>query len=876
MFLVAVITAVQAQTARKLTVTLSDDGKASMVVYLPEKPTGRAVVDCPGGGYSHLATQHEGHDWAAWFNKRGVVFGVLTYRMPNGDRNIPLGDAQQAVRTMRDSAQVWGINPIDVGIMGFSAGGHLASAVSTHSEYDCRPNFSILFYPVISMNQRESHKGSCNNFLGEEGAKNEALVKAWSSQNAVRSHLTPPAIILTASDDRTVPPLTNGVAYYQQMRRAGNDCALYIYPSGGHGFGFRSSWTYHSQMLTDLDTWLGTLTQPRRGACRVACIGNSITHGSGIDMQERNAYPAQLQRLLGRNYVVKNYGVGARCMMNTSDHPYMNEQAWRDAKAFLPDVVLIKLGTNDSKDFQWNSQQYEQNYQAMIDTLTALKSHPRIILCTPVKPFRDKWGITDSVVVNGVIPIIRKIAERNRLEVIDLYKVITNAADMTADMIHPNDKGAAKMAQAIADILKPQKRMYIPDDLKPMNLQSDTSQWSMKRCRQTDDVIVMWERGFGDDPAKAPDLDGHPMTFDVRRLTQRVQDLYDYYRDTLQFTTPENPKYQSTYPESKLSTLSSSSARLLPTGRKNSQTYKMMVMVNYSLEGTAYGGAYDDTIGALWVAPNRIQDSRLNCIAHELGHSFQAQIMADGEGECWGGNGFFEMTSQWMLWQVNPQWLSDEYYHFEAFRKLTHKAFLSPENIYHSPYVIQWWSDLHGKTYIAQLFRDGKKGEDPVMTYKRTNRLSQKQFCDEMLRCYQHLMNFDFSHAVRETRPYACTFSSDVETTADGWQQPVNAPEEYGFNAISLDSMLNSGKTLSGVSLKIKGSHLRFGFVAVDAQGSSYYSGVNTTKYLLPARKEIAHLYLIVMGAPDKHVQIGGDSSPDVFPYKYKVETDYN
>ena len=98
---------IQAQTARKFTVNITPDGKANMVGYLPEKPTGRAIVDCPGGGYSHLAVNHEGHDWAAYFNKQGIAFFVLTYRMPNGDRSVPMGDAQQAIRTVRDSAEVW-------------------------------------------------------------------------------------------------------------------------------------------------------------------------------------------------------------------------------------------------------------------------------------------------------------------------------------------------------------------------------------------------------------------------------------------------------------------------------------------------------------------------------------------------------------------------------------------------------------------------------------------------------------------------------------------------------------------------------------------------------------------------------------------------
>ena len=452
--LAAVALTMQAQTARKLTVNITPDGKANMVCYLPEAPTGRAVVDLPGGGYSHLALQHEGHDWADWFNQQGIAFFVVTYRMPNGDRTIPLGDVQQAIRIVRDSAQVWGVNPRDVGIMGFSAGGHLASSVSTHSEYDCRPDFSILFYPVISMDERETHKGSCVGFLGEQGMKNPQLVKEWSNQNAVRSHLTPPAVILMANDDGAVPPVTNGVAYYTAMRRSGNSCAMHIYPSGGHGFGFRPSYKYHDQMLSDLQSWLLSLRSPKSDAIRVACIGNSITHGSGIDMMDEKGYPAQLQRLLGNGYLVKNYGVGARCMMSTSDHPYMNEQAWRDAKAFQPQVVVIKLGTNDSKDFQWNQSQYERDYQAMIDTLCSLPSKPAIYLCTPVKAFRDKWGITDSVIVNGVIPSIQKIARKNKLTLIDLHAVITDPKDMTADMIHPNEKGAGKMAGRIAEELK--------------------------------------------------------------------------------------------------------------------------------------------------------------------------------------------------------------------------------------------------------------------------------------------------------------------------------------------------------------------------------------------------------------------------------------
>ena len=452
----ATASAAATPTARHFVITFAEG--ARLTAYLPTQPSGRAIVDLPGGGYSHLAVDHEGHQWADWMNRQGIAFFVLEYRMPKGDRTIPLTDAYRAMTTVRDSATAWRVNPYDVGIMGFSAGGHLASAVSTHAPWAARPNFSILFYPVVSMDERVTHKGSCANFLGAEGMKDKRLIQQWSNDACVRRHLTPPACVILSTDDRVVPPVTNGVAYYSAMRRAGNNCALYAYPSGGHGYGIRKNFAFHEQMLGDLKAWLATIAAPSEQALRVACIGNSITDGMGIDMSEVYGYPAVLQRLLGKNYNVKNFGVSARTLMNKGDLPYMKEQAWADAQAFLPNIVVIKLGTNDSKDYNWiHGADYGADLQKMVDTLRALPSKPQIYVCSPI-PAARIWGISDSVIVNGEIPAIKRVVKKNKLAYIDLHTEFKPTEGlMQRDGIHPTDKGAAQLAKIIAAHFHTQK-----------------------------------------------------------------------------------------------------------------------------------------------------------------------------------------------------------------------------------------------------------------------------------------------------------------------------------------------------------------------------------------------------------------------------------
>ena len=426
----------------------------SMRVFLPsnELSTGRAIVICPGGGYSHLATSHEGYDWAPFFNNKGIAVIVLRYRMPDGNPSIPVADAEAALKTVRDSADTWHLNPNDIGIMGFSAGGHLASYIATNAEPSIRPSFQILFYPVITMDKAYTHMGSHDNLLGEDA--NAELEYLYSSEKLVTDE-TPRAFIVHCNDDNLVSPV-NSINYYAALHRRHVPASLHIYPTGGHGWGIRESFPHKEEMMHELSTWLGSFSVPAKDAIRVACIGNSITYGDRIDNRRHDSYPAVLGRLLGTGYNVKNFGICGCTLMNKGDHPYMETWAWKAALTFNPDIVTIKLGTNDSKSFNWQHKaDFKKDLQAMLDTLEALPSHPQIYLCYPSKAYLTGSRINDSIIADGIIPLIRQVARKNNLPVIDLYSAMDGKPELFPDNVHPNEKGAAIIARTIYNALKP-------------------------------------------------------------------------------------------------------------------------------------------------------------------------------------------------------------------------------------------------------------------------------------------------------------------------------------------------------------------------------------------------------------------------------------
>ena len=221
----------------------------TLSVYLlpPDKRLRAAVVICPGGGYIRLAIDHEGEEVAKWLNGMGIVGVVLTYRLPSDrimtDKSIgPLQDVQEAIRIVRRRANEWSIDSRRIGVMGFSAGGHLAGSASTLYGYkanpdadstSARPDFSLLIYGVISMQNGLTHEGSRRSLLGED--PDSALVNLFSAERQVIAR-TPPAFLVHAVNDSTVP-VANSISYFNALRRFSIPVELHLYETGGHGFG---------------------------------------------------------------------------------------------------------------------------------------------------------------------------------------------------------------------------------------------------------------------------------------------------------------------------------------------------------------------------------------------------------------------------------------------------------------------------------------------------------------------------------------------------------------------------------------------------------------------------------------------------------------
>lgn len=218
-----------------------------------EKATGQAIILCPGGGYGAVCIEREGFFLAEYFKSIGVTALVLKYRLPNyGHKEVPLEDAQAALRYLRKNAKKLGVDPTKVGICGSSAGGHLAAYVSTFTEDAEKPAFAVLFYPVITAENCMTHQGTFDRLLGKGQAP---YLRDYYSLNNRVTPTTPPTILLLSNNDRTVPPISS-IRYYQALKYNGVKAAMHVYPEGGHGWVGRESFRYHKDWQHQLKRWM--------------------------------------------------------------------------------------------------------------------------------------------------------------------------------------------------------------------------------------------------------------------------------------------------------------------------------------------------------------------------------------------------------------------------------------------------------------------------------------------------------------------------------------------------------------------------------------------------------------------------------------------
>jgi hypothetical protein len=420
-------------------------------------------------------------------------------------------------------------------------------------------------------------------------------------------------------------------------------------------------------------------------------------------------------------------------------------------------------------------------------------------------------------------------------------------------------------------VSKPEvKELYIPANIfnvpEKNDFHSDTSKYCYKRMRESDNMALFWAKEYGNDPLTNPNS---RQRFNPDEILKEGERIYKYYVNDLKF---------------------------VEKGNSISDQYKCLIFIIDSIEGTAFGGGEDHKIGVFWASGARMSKAPFGALAHELGHSFQYLSGIDkAKGDTTkmeGGGGsysFVEMTSQFMLWQVYPEWMTFENYHLVDFMKQTHLAFLHEKNMYHSPYILEYWSNKHGIDFIGKMWREGKEGEDPVMTYKRLTSINQEEFNDEIFDAARRFITWEMNRIEKVAKPYANQHTTKLDSIGDGWFKidESRCPQNYGYNGIKL-KVPEAGTVVSlnfrGVAgtagyraVNVEKAGWRYGFLAVKEDGSrvygkAFYDPTGKAKFKVP--KNTRFLWLVVSGTPTEHWihEIDGKNENDEqWPYQIKL-----
>lgn len=408
------------------------------------------------------------------------------------------------------------------------------------------------------------------------------------------------------------------------------------------------------------------------------------------------------------------------------------------------------------------------------------------------------------------------------------------------------------------------KEVYIPSDIwgiPPNNdFNNNTSEYSNKRKLETENFAFYWSNFFGNDLGSILNID---------YAAPELERFYKYYLEKLKFVSK---------------------------GSSLTDKYKMLVFIRNTTDGNAYGGGAKDSVGAFWIPGSRLGEKPFAVAAHELGHCFQYMVHADG---AWGfstnppggtGQVIFEMTSQFMAWQVYPEWMTFENYHLVEFLSNTHLASMHEDMRYAAPFILEYWADKHGIEFVGKLWREAVRPEDPIAAYKRIQNLNQQQLNDEMFDAARKFITWDIPLIKQsEATKYANKHYSELNALGDGWYRIAasNCPQNYGYNGIKL--AVPSAGTKVTVSFKgVAGSQgfrainvadagWRYGFVAYKSDGSRVYSNMfsdseGSADFDVPANTQ--YLWLVVSGAPSihrAHLWDDNENNDEQWPYQVKL-----
>lgn len=422
--------------------------------------------------------------------------------------------------------------------------------------------------------------------------------------------------------------------------------------------------------------------------------------------------------------------------------------------------------------------------------------------------------------------------------IILLFIGITNAQEKTSEK----------------KIYIPAKVWYVPEN---NNYEDTESDYSYSRMIESDNIAMFWHKEYGKNPMTNTDS---TKRFDPKKAIIECERFYNFYINDL---------------------------KLVQKGSSISDNYKLLIYIFGGDENTAFGGG-EEKVGVLWTPAKRINKAPYGALAHEIGHSFQYMSRVDSKT---GPRGpVMEMSAQYMLWQVYPEWMTFENYHLKDFLKGTHYAFLHPANMYHSPYVLEYWSNKHGLEFWGNLCRATEKGEDIVMTYKRVNNITQEQFNDEMFDASRRFITWDLPRVNEVAKPYRNIHKATLHSVNKSWYQidSINCPQNYGYNGIKLNipkvgtKVKVNFKGISGAkehnAIKHDKAGWRYGFLASLKDGNRVYSDIykdGIASFKVP--KNTAYLWLIVMGAPTEHwrlpVRWGDNKSEEPYAeWAYKIK----